>query len=179
MLSSSYQNPKICCRCGERPAALLRPIHNSQLGGFGYYGLCMTVRRNNYSFNVPVCLDCSDKLDSSDMHIKTARIAFSILFSLGFLYAFAVSGYFLMGIITSIMIYIALHLTFHNRPITRHGLGGFTGRYFWFSNMKFFKQFASLNPNLVSPNDYRLFFPATTESNSTPEKKRNAFPPQI
>lgn len=175
MLSSPYKLPNICCKCGENHASQTRTIHNSQLGGLGYYFFFMTVKRNNYSFSVPVCLDCSDKLDRSDNFVKLTRIGFSVLFSLVFLYFFTVSGYFLVGGAVSIMVYIVLHLMFTNSPISPRGLGGYNGQFFWFSSWNFFRRFAELNPKLVSPYDYNRLILQTVNSDGRVASAKSGF----
>jgi hypothetical protein len=171
MSNAPYVLPKICCRCGENQAYQTRSITTSHSEITGYYVVAMTTRRTGYSFEVPICDDCCEKLDRSDWITKASRLLFSILFSLGFLYWFSVSGYLFVGLLVSIMVYAVIHITYNNRPITRRKLGGFTGKYFYFSNMQFFKEFATLNPGLVSPQDLSVFVPTQNKKDDAPKKK--------
>jgi len=168
----AFQLPKVCCRCGEKQGTNFRPIYVSQISEVGYYVLFISVRRSKYSFGVPICDDCSEILRKSDKKIKNSRIVVGVLFALGAFYFFNFGGYFFTGLIISIMVYIIAHFVFINKPITETGLGGFTGKYFWFSNRKFFKQFADLNPQFVSPHNIQqlLSQPLSSGFGSTNEQ---------
>jgi hypothetical protein len=171
MSNAPYILPKICCRCGENNAYQTRAVITSHVEITGYYVAAMTTKQTGFSFEVPICDDCCEKLDRSDWITKATRLFFSALLSLGFLYWFTVSGYLFVGLLISIMAYVVMHLMYKNKPITRRSLGGFTGRYLYFSNVKFFKEFALLNPGLVSPQDLNMLVPEQNKTESVPKKK--------
>lgn len=151
MQTLPLQLPKICCRCGEKQAMQLRRIFGSRVSGVGYYVIAVSTQRTNYAFNVPICDDCSAILDKSDRRVKIGRMILSLIAAVGFLYVAGASDCLAGGLLISIFVYFALHFTYVSGPISSQSLGGYTGKYFWFSNRAFFKQFAELNPTLVSP----------------------------
>jgi hypothetical protein len=93
-------------------------------------------------------------------------MVFSIIVPIWFLYEFIVAGYFASGIIISVLIYVIMYLIVIRRPISHRNLARSTGDYFWFSNIKFFKEFAILNPKLVRPNHLYFLVPSTSETAS-------------
>jgi hypothetical protein len=147
----AYQLPKICCRCGERQGVKMRLIRDTKISGLGYYVIAVSVKRANFSFGVPVCDECSEILKRSDTNTKIFRIVLCVLVAFVSFSFFNFGGYFYVGLIVSILVYIVAHLIIVNQPINGSPLGGYTGKYFWFTNRKFFKQFSELNPELVSP----------------------------
>jgi uncharacterized protein YacL len=107
----AYQLPKICCRCGEKQGTKTYRNNASQVTGFGYYVVAFSVKRSWYSFDVPVCDECYEKLARSNSVIKAVRIIISLLITGLFLYSFISQGYLFSGLILSIAVYAILFLT--------------------------------------------------------------------
>ncbi len=153
MQNLSYQLPKICCRCGETQATQVRRIYGSRSSVTGFYVVAMTRQTTSFAYHVPVCDDCSVILDKSDRRMKIGRIILSIV-AAGLLYFSLASKDVFCSLTLAILTYVGLHFAYVKRPISSQTLGGFTGKYFWFSNREFFRQFAELNTKLVTPQDY-------------------------
>lgn len=123
----------------------------------GYHVAFISVKKSNYLFYVPLCIDCSNKLNQYDKINKLGKVVSMIPLIYFSVYVFTLTHSLVFSAFPFLIGYIFLSAVFFNRGENGYGLGGYTGRYFWFSNRQFFKQFAELNPNLVAPQYVRSF----------------------
>ena len=151
-----YELPNICCRCAEKPGTSFWTIIISKLSGINYFIVALGFKRTGYSLQVPVCEECFERLSWREKRNKRVNYLFIALSFIIRVYILFQTHVLLTSMLVSLLFYGFFILLLKSRETGK--LGGYTGRYFWFSQWEFFKQFAQLNPRLVNPYQYRRFF---------------------
>jgi hypothetical protein len=156
MIATPYQLPNICCSCAERQGTSFWTIIVSKLAGISHYIVALGIKRAGYSLQVPVCEECFEQLSSLEKRNKRVNYLLIALSFILRIYILFQTHILLTSILVSLLFYSIFSLLLKSHEAGK--LGGYTGRYFWFSRREFFKQFAQLNPTLVNPYQYRRFF---------------------
>ncbi|MEW6240575.1 MAG: hypothetical protein AB1564_07175 [Chloroflexota bacterium] len=168
----SFQSPSTCASCGSPKVASTWVIRKRQDHFSAWTFLTMpfgvsTTRRTTYTFEMPVCRKCKEKLDGIDK-ISTginyasvsggggiAAIGLLALMAMGdtsrawTVYALlavfgAVVGAYFGGILGKVLEWAIKYVMVYD-------FCNFDGRYFRFDNQKFEHEFALLNPGWVKP----------------------------
>lgn len=161
---SEYTLPKLCARCGLRQGAELWKIESqtSKMDPTTFFLALLfgiiAVRRQTVkrSFSVLVCPPCKTRLE------KAQKLPIQALLLGAALGGFVAGVLFFIGSSRADMILMGLFLG--SLPggvvgliagrilefMTSPGIGSFDGEYFYFTNRAFQRQFAKLNPSLVS-----------------------------
>lgn len=159
-----YKLPGLCAKCGVQPGSINYTVKIEKATWWDsilFFVLLvvrvMRVRTTSYTFDVRVCPQCRQKLETIDRINKLAMPGgvFSIIAAF-----FAVVGLAAISLDTLInnfvwvvVLLVAGVLTSWLVPIlNRVRIGSYNGTYFKFANPRFQEEFAKLNPTLVKPN---------------------------
>ncbi len=168
----SFKSPPLCTSCGSPNATSIWIISNRKDRFSAWTFLTMpfgvsTTRRTTYTFEMPVCRKCKEKLEGIDRITiginyssvigcgGIAGIGMLALMAMGdqshswTVYAFlavlvALVGAYFGGIIGKALEWVIKYLMVYD-------FCNFDGRYFRFDNQKFEHEFALLNPGWVKP----------------------------
>ena len=172
----SFKSPLVCASCGSPKVAAtwIRSLQKERFSAWTFLTMpfgVSTTRRTTYTFEMPVCTKCKQKLDRIDKITTGINLSAAIgcggimgigilgLMALGdqkfslMVYAFlatllALVGAYFGGIIGKLIEWAIKYLMVYD-------FFDFDGRYFRFDNKKFEHEFALLNPGWVKPKSKR------------------------
>jgi hypothetical protein len=163
-----YKAPALCARCGSHEVVTTWNVKKNTAKPspwiiftmwLGFY----TIRNLKYSFEVPVCAECKDKLSGIQEWTNRLMLGLAILGAIvslvyGFMkvapgtpldLALILSAALLALFAAIIGLGVGWIISFVIKDIFYYEFCKYDGKYFKFENKDFQREFAALNPNLV------------------------------